>query len=250
MIAPRKAAPRRHRGAAAAVSVGLHLAAVMALCVLLKPARPKAQAEPQPIALVFAPAVEASASAEILPGRTLARPNAAPVIAPLGRPRPISLAARLAWPAPRDAARVPPAAHRFSVPGSAIAAQPGPASPAPASPAPAMAAPVMAPARIAGNAAGAALAGFAQRVREAVQKAAIFPVAARMMHRQGRAQVRFEVQDGTVGTVALATSSSASLLDSAALDAVRRASLPAVPPLLGRRLTLLVWVDFSLVAAD
>ncbi len=91
------------------------------------------------------------------------------------------------------------------------------------------------------------LAGLESRIRQAVQNAAIYPPSARLMHREGRAQVRFDYTDGTAASAALAASSQSAILDSAALAAVRRAALPRAPVEIGHRtLALLVWVEFTL----
>jgi protein TonB len=91
-----------------------------------------------------------------------------------------------------------------------------------------------------------AIAMLEGQIRQAVQDAAIYPPAARLMHREGRAQIRFDYTDGAVGRVGLAASSENSVLDEAALSAVRRAHLPHAPAAIGERtLALLVWVNFA-----
>jgi len=95
------------------------------------------------------------------------------------------------------------------------------------------------------------LLGLEARIRQAVQDAAVYPASARVMHLEGRTQVRFDYTDGSVGGADVATSSSSPMLDRAALAAVRRAALPRAPAAIGaRRLALLVWVDFRLVRQD
>jgi protein TonB len=92
-----------------------------------------------------------------------------------------------------------------------------------------------------------ALAGLKARIHQAVQEATIYPPIARMMHREGRTQVRFVYADGMADEASIAASSNAEVLDNAALQAVRRAALPRPPAELGaRRLELVVWVDFHL----
>ena len=91
------------------------------------------------------------------------------------------------------------------------------------------------------------MAGLKSRIRQAVQDAAVFPPSARLMHREGRAQVRFDYIDGAADSATLAASSESAILDAAALAAVRRAILPRAPAEIGhRKLDLLVWVDFTL----
>jgi protein TonB len=95
------------------------------------------------------------------------------------------------------------------------------------------------------------LSGLEARIRQAVQDAAIYPAAARIMRLQGRTQVRFDYADGTAATLGVATSSSSPILDRAALAAVRNAALPHAPAPIGtRKLPVLVWVDFHLVQQD
>jgi protein TonB len=95
------------------------------------------------------------------------------------------------------------------------------------------------------------LAHFTRDIQAVVRAAAVMPAAARRQHREGRAEVRFDYLDGTVQGVALAQSSASRVLDDAALAAVRTARYPAPPPQLrGRKLSLVVWVDFHLAAAS
>ena len=73
-----------------------------------------------------------------------------------------------------------------------------------------------------------------------------YPAAARMMGLIGRARVQLDYRAGAVTTAALAQSAGASILDDAALGAVRAAHYPPPPPQLGERLLrLLVWVEFK-----
>jgi protein TonB len=96
-----------------------------------------------------------------------------------------------------------------------------------------------------------ALAGLEARIRQAVQDAANYPPSARIMHLEGRTQVRFDYMDGMAGAADVARSSNSPMLDRAALAAVRGASLPRAPAEIGaRRLPLLVWVEFRLVRQD
>ena len=89
------------------------------------------------------------------------------------------------------------------------------------------------------------LPGLEARIDSAVREAAVMPEAAKRQHRQGRARVRFTYVDGAVEGVALVVSSASGGLDEAAENAVRRASYPQPPASLrGRRLDLLIWIDF------
>ncbi|WP_428486832.1 TonB family protein [Rhodopila sp.] len=83
------------------------------------------------------------------------------------------------------------------------------------------------------------------RIREAVQAAVRCPAAARMMGQSGKAGVAFDYRDGTVvGGVQLARSSGMSMLDAAALTAVRTAHYPEAPAEVSDQvLHLLIWVD-------
>jgi protein TonB len=97
----------------------------------------------------------------------------------------------------------------------------------------------------------AALAGLEARIDRAVQAAAFMPDAAKRQHREGRARLRFTYRDGVVDGIEVVESSQSRILDDAALAAVRRAHYPAVPSAArGRRLTLLVWIDFRLVQQE
>jgi protein TonB len=91
------------------------------------------------------------------------------------------------------------------------------------------------------------VAGLKVLIQHAVQEAAVYPPRARLLHRQGRAQVRFDYAGGAVAGVALAQSSQSPMLDEAALEAVRRATYPKAAAQL--RLALVVWVNF-VQAAD
>jgi protein TonB len=237
MYAPR---PRPTRGgtgvSAASLSIGVHAAAIVAICAVLEPRLPTASRGPASFSLVFdAPSQPAQEKA--LAGRSLAPATERPVSAPLSAPRSMAL----------RAAATPDThpADRLRAPGAPAAAPPDAqaysASPARAAPPPQQAAPDEA----------RALAGLEAQVRLAVQNAAIYPQAARTMHRQGRARIRFDYLDGLAGTPALIASSQSSLLDAAALLAVRRASLPRAPAAIGpRKLAMLVWVNFGLVPED
>jgi TonB family protein len=91
--------------------------------------------------------------------------------------------------------------------------------------------------------------GLESRIDAAVREAAIMPDAARRQHRQGRAQVKFTYVDGKVDGVQLVATSESRLLDNAAMQAVRAALYPVPPMALhGRRLNLMLWIEFRLQA--
>jgi periplasmic protein TonB len=95
------------------------------------------------------------------------------------------------------------------------------------------------------------MAQFEARVNAAVQAAVRYPPAARMLHRQGRAQVAFDYLDGAVSNVALARTSGFPMLDRAALATVRSAQYPLpLAKLRGRLLHMIVWVRFREVDDD
>ena len=95
----------------------------------------------------------------------------------------------------------------------------------------------------------ALLAQLETRIDAAVARAAVMPDAARRQRREGRARLRFVYQDGAVDGVQVVQSSESRLLDDAAVSAVRGARYPAPPgPMRGRRLDLLVWIDFKVAA--
>ena len=121
--------------------------------------------------------------------------------------------------------------QRWPAAGQAIAQTAVPA-PAPAAPSP-------------------ALAGWESRIRQAVQDAAIYPAVARLQHRQGQAQVRFDYDHGMAARASVVRTSQVAILDQAALAAVTRAAMPVAPTGLGPQpRTMLVWVKFGLVDTD
>ncbi len=138
----------------------------------------------------------------------------------------------------RPVARAAPRAH----------AEPGEqAIPAPASPVtsalPAVAA---TPARPAPAHNADQEAAFEARIREAVQAAVRYPVAARMMGLTGRARVELAYRTGVVTNVALAQSAGSPMLDEAAMTAARTAHYPPAPPDMGEHLLrFLIWVEFK-----
>ena len=96
-----------------------------------------------------------------------------------------------------------------------------------------------------------ALASWEVRIRQAVQDAAAYPASARLLHRDGNAQVRFDYDRGAIAFVSIAQTSHVGALDHAALAAVTRAAIPAPPAELGpQKRTMLVWVQFKLSSEE
>lgn len=96
-----------------------------------------------------------------------------------------------------------------------------------------------------------ALANWEARIRQAVQNAAIYPASARLLHREGSAQIRFDYDRGRVEGASITKSSQSGALDNAALAAVTRAAIPDPPAELGpQKRVMLVWVQFKLVATE
>ena len=93
-----------------------------------------------------------------------------------------------------------------------------------------------------------ALVNLELAIDRSVRAAAIMPEAAKRLHLEGRVLVRFSYVDGTAGGATVIKSAQSRLLDDAALQAVRVAVYPAAPDCLqGRRLELLVWINFNLM---
>lgn len=85
-------------------------------------------------------------------------------------------------------------------------------------------------------------------VREAVQHAVVYPLAARIAQITGRARVSFDFSQGRVSNEKIIVSSNAAVLDQAALAAILRAHIPTPPPdLSGRILHFVIWVRFYMV---
>ncbi len=220
----------------------IHAALIAACCLLIV----NRAAPPSPpdagMQVVFAQPTPPPPVTTTLATTTL-EPRALPVIATLAPVPPIAIVQGAGRRHPRS---MPLATHRHSTAQPSVAMQPDAAAQAPAHPTPRQVQP--APPQIA---APAALAGWEARIRQAVQDAAIYPAAARLQHRQGRAQVQFDYLNGTVATLAIAQSSQSTTLDAAALSAVTHARMPPPPPEIGPQTrTMLVWVQFSLVAED
>jgi protein TonB len=231
LSAPRELRPSSRdpqpRRAAVAVSTVVHLGLLTALALLILQ---RQLPQPQPGVAFAVVAAPAEPTFQRLPPAVLQA--AAPIQPDLAPVPPIAAAAR--------ALRHAGAPARY--PGQRNAALPSTQPAAAPAPAPTLQPPDPAP---------GALAALAARIRQAVQNAAIYPATARMMHREGRAELRFDYADGAVSAVSLAQSSRSPQLDAAALDAIHRAAIPPAPPAIGaRKLTLLVWVDFHLSADD
>jgi len=92
-----------------------------------------------------------------------------------------------------------------------------------------------------------AIARLQAEIGRAVQAAARMPETARRQRRVGSAQIAFGYLDGAVNAVRIVKSSQSRVLDDAALQAVQQAHYPTpLPATHGRRLALLVWIDFRL----
>ena len=114
--------------------------------------------------------------------------------------------------------------------------QHAPAQPRPAPPA------ASAPQSPSPGALSGALAAWEARIRQAVQDAVVYPNAARMLRREGRAQVRFDYAQGAVAFAAIVQSSRVGALDKAALAAVTSAAIPRPPAALGSEMrSMVVW---------
>ncbi|MEJ2687462.1 MAG: energy transducer TonB [Gammaproteobacteria bacterium] len=86
---------------------------------------------------------------------------------------------------------------------------------------------------------------FKDAVRAAVKGASRYPRAAQAMGVQGRTEVAFRYKDGKAQDVRVVRPSGSAILDQAAVDAVRNASLPSPPHALrGHTLRFRVWLRF------
>ena len=228
-----------------AASAALHLTLVMGAWQLTAHLR-----EPPPVPASFevvfpptptaAPAPTLPAPARPAPASTL--PTAPPPLGNVALPRRVEVQ-RSQAPQSRPHAAAP---RRVSVAVEPVTpARPAaPMAPAPISPAQAVEAPRPAPDL-------SVVATLEQRIDQAVNAAKSYPPTARRLGLQGRSQVSFSYRDGVVTEIALTRSSSADMLDRAALEAVRRAAYPAAPPSLAHRpLQLAVWLDFSMRQAN
>jgi TonB family protein len=229
------------------ISLGLHAMLLAILCWHWQAARLAGPPREASLSVVFEAPAETTRD---LPQVAVASPMA-PVLPPrLSAPAAVTMT-MAARPSPSS-----PAPRRATATGMSHAA---PAATHPAAPQPAGApsrvaqAPRVTPDRAAPSGAqpdSAALGAFENKIQSAVQLAAIYPPAARMQRRQGRARVRFTYADGHAGMATLMISSDSQTLDRAAMDAVQRAQLPAPPSQISmHKLDMLVWVSFSLASA-
>lgn len=92
---------------------------------------------------------------------------------------------------------------------------------------------------------------FRAAMRDAVRRAAVTPSAAQMAHEAGVARVSFTFLDGAVSNISIIASSGFTLLDAAAMQAVRDARYPAEPAdMRGQAETVQVDVIFRRVATS
>jgi protein TonB len=228
----------------------LHIGLIAALCLLLHAGDVPPPPTDIAIPVIFAPApAPADPSPQILQASTLPVPSSTHTASLAPLPSVTVAASRLG--------QLPPASPHFSPrrPPADQGRIPSAASPAP-SPTlpPSPAAPTSAMQRAATGAPATsshdmqhALDSWEARIRQAVQDAVLYPAAARLLHRDGRAQVRFDYDQGAVERVSIAQSSHFDALDNAALAAVTRAAIPAPPAELGpQNRIMLVWVQFRL----
>ncbi len=235
------------RASTVVVVAGLHIAVIGALGLLFEARRmPSVPAEASlPVVFVPAPTPQPTPAPQ-----TLASSDVSP-----------STQEELATLAPIQPMALPPSEHGFVAPRRAIRRDtdrlarlqdlPVAATKTEAPPMPVKASsPVEHPATPAttpSNGALQALANWEARIRQAVQDAALYPTSARLLHREGRAQVRFDYERGAVEQASVAESSHVGALDTAAVAAVTRAAIPGPPAEIGpQRRTMLVWVQFRL----
>lgn len=93
---------------------------------------------------------------------------------------------------------------------------------------------------------GDVIRAFGGRLSRAIQRNLRYPPAAQAMGRVGRTQVQFWVVAGRIRDVRVATSSGSSVLDEAAVAAVRTLANPPVPAALAdRKMPFMLWVRFD-----
>ncbi len=227
------------RGPGLAVLLGvtaLHSALIVALAVFDESRKPLPPAQEFGIPVIFAPVAPAptASASHMLAASTLHVPA-------YQLPAPLADAPRLAMPPSGPAHQAPTPRHVAPVRVAAIPA-PSSATDVPA-PAARPAAPPPDDAR--------AMAAWEGRIRQAVQDAAIYPMSARWLHRDGRTQLRFEYDRGTIEAASVVQTSHVGALDDAALIALSHAVLPPPPAELGsQKRTMMVWVAFTLVSDD
>ena len=249
--------PSGMRAPAVLAAAALHIA-VAASFVLAFRAREMAPAADTGTPLVFVPAAPGplETKPELVASGTLPPPTSRQVAETLSPLQPLyaSSGAPGIVPKPshfRSHARAAPALRPAGNEPSAAATQaatapvPRPAGTAPASP------PLAPSPELAQSMARQSLANWEARIRQAVQDAAVYPAASRMLRREGSAQVQFDYEKGSVARASIAQTSRTAALDNAALAAVLHARLPEPPPGIGtQKRTLLVWVQFRLVSED
>lgn len=222
---------------ATAFLVGLAHLALIGAAVIVLPARIVAPRPEPALAVVFQPP-EPPAPPQILASFTWRAPsvNEAAALSPVP---PLRLQGDTRVLAPR------PVRHQD-------APRPVQAAPPAASvPQPVVTRPVAAQVQQPPHASTRALDAWEAQVHQAVQDALVYPNAARLMHREGRTRVRFDYGNGSVSGVSVAETSGSAALDEAALAAVSRAAIPPPPPeLAGQARSLILWVHFSLAAAN
>ncbi len=210
----------------------LHVAVISTFAMLVRPKHVPSPPVEMAVPVVFeqAPPPPADPKPRLLASSTLRVPIETV-------PTTLTLLPNLALrPVPRGVLRRPAATPR---PLGAFAAAPVPPAGAP----PTEAAP--------SDATQHSLAAWEARIRQAVQDAAIYPPSARLLRRDGRAQVQFSYDRGAVSLASVVQTSHFAALDTAALAAVTRAAMPDPPPGLGpQKRLLLVWVQFTLVSDE
>ncbi len=221
---------------------GIHMAVVAALCLLVVPRHLPEPAPETVVPVIFVPAAPPAAGPPQILATAALPPMQQSVPADLAPLPPLQLPPQMRGPARPDAPRR--TAARQPSPAPAVQTQPAQVPPQPAPPA------APAPPRSAASEQGT-LAAWEARVSAAVQDAAIYPASARRLHREGRAQVQFDYDHGTVAHVAVVQSSKLGVLDEAAREAVTRAAMPRPPAEIASQMhTMLVWVEFRLVSDD
>ncbi len=211
----------------------LHAAALVAAGMLVKPCRREPKPDPS-YQIIFAAPPDAIL---MVPSAAIARAPAQLQADQLSAHLPAisqgpaaEAAPKRQWPQP---AREPQAAQPAVAGTSSMYPRPAPA------PATAAAAPGEIPREL--------LASLQAKIRQAVQAAMVYPASARMLRREGRAQIGFVFTDGAVSHISVVASSGLHILDDAALAAVQIAPMPRAPAEIGKRiLPLRVWVTFGL----
>lgn len=249
MSTPKPAPPREAGGrpllGAFGVALALEVAGIAALAIWIgtAPAAPAVKEAPVVVSLLDSPAPPTPAPVTpVQPKPTPPPPDPPPQTPP---PQP---------PPPQPAPPEPPPPQPAPQPRKPPPRKPRPRKPPrPALPdkpvthveAPPVSQPAAAPA-IAQAASLDAMALFEGQVHRAIQRAVVYPAAARMAHESGRTRVAFTLSGGRADDAVVVRSSGFPMLDRAALAAVRDARYPAPPPALsGRALRFVIWVEFK-----